>query len=116
MRVRFQADADLNHKVVTGLRRREPALDFQSALNGGVFGKSDPEVLAIAARERRVLVSHDRQTMPAHFARFVLTQPSPGLIIIAQHLDIGLAIEELLMIWSVSDASEWENAVLFLPL
>ena len=27
MRPRFQADADFNHKIVVGLRRREPAFD-----------------------------------------------------------------------------------------
>lgn len=35
---------------------REPAVDFQSAKDGGTVGKSDPEGLALAAREGRVLV------------------------------------------------------------
>ena len=42
MRPRFQADADFNQKIVAGLRRREPALDFQSAREGGVIGRRDP--------------------------------------------------------------------------
>jgi hypothetical protein len=36
-------------------------------------------------------VSHDRDTMPAHFARFAQTQSSPGLIIVEQDLGIGPA-------------------------
>jgi hypothetical protein len=31
MRPQFLADADFNQKIVTGLRRREPLLDFLSA-------------------------------------------------------------------------------------
>jgi hypothetical protein len=69
MKPRFQADADFNQKIVAGLRRREPAIEFQSADEGGVIGRPDPEVLAQAASEGRVLVSHDRQTMPGHFRR-----------------------------------------------
>ena len=38
MRPLFQADADFNHKIVRGIRRREPAVDFQSAEHGGVVG------------------------------------------------------------------------------
>jgi len=116
MRPRFQADADFNQKIVAGLRRREPAIDFQSAGAGGVIGRPDPEVLAEAARSRRVLVSHDRQTMPGHFSRFIELQSSPGLVIVSQDLDIGQAIEELLLVWAASEAEEWEDALIFLPL
>lgn len=64
MRPRFQADADFNHKIVVGLCRREPSLDFLNAHDGGVVGVPDPVVLRIAAESGRILVSHDRKTMP----------------------------------------------------
>lgn len=63
-----------------------------------------------------MLVSHDRQTMPGHFGRFIEKKTSPGLVIVSQDLDIGRAIEELLLVWAASDAKEWENTVIFLPL
>jgi len=34
MRPRFQADADFNNKIVLGLRRREPAVEFEDARAG----------------------------------------------------------------------------------
>jgi len=71
MKPRFQADADLNRKIVTGLRRRVPAIDFQDAYSGDVIGRPHPEVLALAAGQGRVLVSHDRRTMLKHFASFI---------------------------------------------
>jgi hypothetical protein len=116
MRPRFQADADFNQKIVAGLKRREPAVDFQDAHAGEVIGVPDPEVLAKAAVAGRVLVSHDRKTMVAHFVRFVERQMSPGLILVPQDLDIGSAIEDLLVVWAASETEDWLNRVEFLPL
>ena len=49
MNIRYQADADLNQAIVTGVLRREPAIDFQTAFVAKLEGLKDPEVLAIAA-------------------------------------------------------------------
>jgi len=116
MKVRFQADADLNRRIVVGVRRREPTIDLRSAREADVAGRSDPEVLLLAAQDGRVLVSHDRRSMPGHFARFIENRASPGLIIVSQSLDTGEAIEELLLIWAATEAEEWRNAMGFVPL
>jgi len=77
----------------------------------------DPEVLALAAEQQRVLVSHDVGTMPAHFRAFQdAGERSAGVFLIPQTLDIGTAIEELLVSWLASDASEWEDRLEWLPL
>ena len=89
------ADADFNNRIVVGLRRRESLVDFVGARDGGVLSLSDPEVIRVAAESGRILVSHDRKTMPGHFARFLETGPSPGIIIVPQDLDIGAVIEDL---------------------
>jgi hypothetical protein len=73
-------------------------------------------LLRIAAGMGRLVLSHDRRTMPAHFDRFVERQASPGLLVLSQDLDIGDAIEELLLIWVASDGEEWRNQGRFLPL
>lgn len=39
-----------------------------------------------------------------------------GVFLIPQSLDIGIAIEELLLIWLASEAFEWENRLEWLPL
>src|SRR5579864_111341 len=113
---RSQADADFNYKIIRCLRRCDAAIDFQDALTGGIVGLPDTEVLAIAAAVGRILVSHDRRTMPAHFAQFLLTRPSPGLIILDQDLDIGRSIEELLLIWAATDVEEWEDKIGYVPI
>jgi len=116
MKVRFQADADLNEDIVLGLVRREPTIDFQTASEAKVRGLLDPMVLVRAAQEARILVTHDRRTMPHHFAAFTNEQNSPGVLVIGQNLPIGVAIEELLLIWAASEADEWINLIVDLPL
>jgi Domain of unknown function (DUF5615) len=115
MTPRFQADADFNHKIVLALRRREPAIDFVDAQHSGVIGASDSDVLQVSADSGRILVSHDRKTMPAHFARFVQARSSPGLIVVQQNLEIGSAVEDLLLIWAATDAEEWRDQIRFPP-
>ena len=114
--LRFQADANLNEIIVRAVRRREPSVDFQTAQVAGLSGIVDPEVLARAAQEDRVLVTHDFQTMPQHFATFIMTQQSPGLLLIPQHLAIASAVEDLWLIWSTMEPEEWVNLIWYLPL
>lgn len=116
MRVRFQADADLKHAIVSATLRREPAIDFRSAVSADLGGRDDLEVLAIATQEGRVLVSHDSRTMPSHFAEFIANNTSPGVVIASQRLSVAVVVEELLLIWSASDPDEWLNRITHLPL
>ena len=44
MRIRFQADADLNQAILQGTTRREPTIDFQTANEAGLSGLNDREV------------------------------------------------------------------------
>jgi hypothetical protein len=112
---RFQADEDLDPKIVSGLRRREPALDFQTAQEANALGLPDPTVLALAAQQGRILVTHDRKTMPLHFADFVERYDCPGVIIVSRKAPAKTVIEELLLIWSASDAEEWRNVIISIP-
>jgi predicted nuclease of predicted toxin-antitoxin system len=116
MRVRFQADADLDGRILRGLRRAEPEVDIQTAADAGLIGVEDPEVLRIAADSGRILVSQDRRTMPAHFTRFAAGAQSPGVILLREAIPISAAIEELVLIWSASKADEWVNRLVWIPL
>lgn len=116
MTVRFQADADLNQIILLAVRRREPAVDFQTAIEAGLTGFTDPEVLAFAAREGRILVTHDRKTMPRHFFEFLSLDTSAGVLIIPQHLSVAAALDDLLLIWYATEAEEWINQIRSLPL
>jgi predicted nuclease of predicted toxin-antitoxin system len=113
---RFLADENFNAKIIAGLLRREPSIDFQTAKTSGILGLPDHEVLTIAARQHRILVSHDRETMPGHFSRFTAGSTSAGLLIISQNLPIRDAIEQILIVWAASEVDEWLNRIGFLPI
>lgn len=115
--VRFLADASLNHFIVAACRRREPSVDFLSAVEADLEGLPDPEVLAIAAAADRILVTHDIQTMPGHFGDFLLSgRRSPGVFLVSQKVAVAEVAEALILIWGASDAREWDNLILEVPL
>ena len=115
--IRFLADADFNHVIVKGCRRQEPTLDFLSANEAKLEGVPDPEVLAFAAEQHRILVTHDRQTMPWHFGEFLMSgRSSPGVFLVSQYAPIADVIEDLVLIWAASDADEWKDRIVDIPV
>lgn len=115
-KIRFQADADFNQKIVKATLRREPFIDFQSAASAGLEGVKDPEVLLLAAQQGRLLVSHDQTTMPQHFADFISTQTSAGVLIVPKHLTISEVVEDLVLIWLAESPQDWINRIRYLPI
>jgi hypothetical protein len=91
-------------------------VSFLQAFEAHAEGKDDLAVLSIAAEAGRILVSHDVRTMPRYFHQFVGQQSSPGLILIPQRLALGTAIEDLLLLWTASEDSEWINRICYLPM
>ncbi|HXB73101.1 MAG TPA: DUF433 domain-containing protein [Candidatus Acidoferrales bacterium] len=113
---RFQADADLKHAILARTLRQSPSLDFRRAETVPLEGLDDPEVLAMAAADGRVLVSDDLSTMEGHFKRFIQTRKIPGLILIPQiRVTIARAIETLVLIAEVLDPCALENRVCLFP-
>lgn len=94
----FQADADLKHAIVKAVCQREPSIDFASAGESGLQGVTDPELLERAARGGRILVSHDRRTVLAHFrARLKAGKSSPGLLVVSQGVPIGPVVSAIVL-------------------
>jgi len=116
MKIRFQADADLNEIIIKALLRREPGIDFQTAQVAGLAGLKDRDVLTLAARSSRLLVTHDRRTMPKHFAEFIATETSAGVLVVPQKMPVTNVVEELILIWAATEAEEWRNRIYSLPL
>jgi predicted nuclease of predicted toxin-antitoxin system len=115
--LRLAVDENLDQRIVDGLRRRNDKLDLVSVSQAGLGAASDPEVLESAASEGRLLVTHDRKTMPDFaFERIARGQRSAGVLIVPKKVPIGQAIEELLLVAEASDAAEWVDRVVYLPL
>jgi len=76
----------------------------------------DLTVLARAAADNRVLVSHDIKSMPRHFASFIQANVSSGVLIVPQGTPLTVVADDLLLIWLVDDAQDWINRIRILPL
>ena len=110
-------DENFNNDVLRGLLRRNPTLDLARVQDAGLRSATDPAVLAWAARQSRVLVSHDVSTLTGFaYARVKAGQPMPGLIEVAQSVPMVTAIADLLLIAACGEPGEFEGQVLYLPL
>lgn len=118
MSIRFQADNDLKRIIVDATLRREPRIDFQTALAARLDGLDDEAVLRLAASQSRILISHDKRTMPKALAAFVASGgQSPGvLLVIPQSAPIRDVVETMILIWADDHAKDWENLVFKIPL
>lgn len=115
MKIRFQADADIDPDIRKGLFRREPSVDFRPATSTIPDGALDLEVLRIAADDDRILVSGDLRTMSVHFHDFVATRGSPGVLLIPSSRSIGAVIEGILFVWLNWRPEDLRNRVSWLP-
>jgi len=116
MMLRFAVDENFNMHIVNGVLRRRPAVDIVRVQDAGLKGRNDPTILEWAASARRVLLTHDVNTM-AGFAYDRVRQglPMPGVFEVPLSLPIGIAIEEILLLIECSGEGEWEGQVNYLP-
>lgn len=115
LKLRFQADADFKNSAVLAIRRRWPGIDIRSAPGLIPDALSDPDVLALAAADGRVLLTHDASTMPGHFSDFIKEHESAGLILVRQDRSIASIIEGVFLAWSTWTADDLRNSIRWLP-
>src|SRR5437016_6238457 len=115
--LRLLSDENFNGDIVRGLLLRRPDLALVRVQDVGLVGADDPAVLAWAAGNDRIILTHDRKTMPdfAH-ARVAAGQPMPGLFVLNNRLPVRQAIDELLLVDEGSEQVEWAGQVVYLPL
>ena len=88
--LRLLADENLDGILVRGLLRLLPALDLVRVQDVGLSNTEDPVILDRAAAEGRILLTHDRQTIPGFaFDRVRLGQTMPGVFVVDDRMPIG---------------------------
>jgi len=112
----FQADVNLNENIVTGVLRRVPEIDFQTAREARLPGLIDFQVLDLAAHQKRILVTQDPRTIPKHVDDSRRVRGNLGILIISQKSNIEPAIEELILIWKAFDSWDHVEKTLYLDL
>lgn len=117
MTPRFLADEHIDPVLVLGLRRRVVDVDIVRVQDVGLRTADDPTILEWAAAEGRILVTRDIKTIPTFaFERVSARKPMPGVFVLRSTVAMSSAIEELSFIAGASDANEWVDRVIYLPL
>lgn len=116
--LRLATDADFNGKVYRALLRKLSELDMVRAQDVGLRTAEDPEILAWAATEGRILLTHDRDTMSGFaYQRVAAGLSMPGVFVIRDRRNqIGQMVEDILIPVLCSDQDEWKDQVQFLPI
>jgi predicted nuclease of predicted toxin-antitoxin system len=111
------ADQNFNGHVVEGLKRREPALDLVHVRDVNLSMAPDPAVLEWAAAHGRILLTHDRRTIPpfAH-ARVAAGLPMAGVFLVRDDMPTGQAIDEILLAVHCLSLDECKDIVRYFPI
>ncbi len=115
--IRFLIDQNFNRHIVNGLIGREEGLNVLHVRDLGLSTASDPEILEVAARLDRILLTHDRKTMPT-FAhdRVNAGQPMPGVFLVSGDMPVRDAIEEIYLALHCLTPAECRDIVKYLPI
>jgi len=115
--LRLLADENMKTQLVRGLLRKDPSIDILRVQDVGLRSKPDAIILEWAAREGRLSITYDANTVPAEAHERVQTgKPMPGVIVIPWAVAAGQIIDDILLLAQASEQGEWEGQVIYLPL
>jgi predicted nuclease of predicted toxin-antitoxin system len=87
---RFLADENFNNQIVRGILRQNSDVDIVRVQDVDLSGADDLTVLAWAAKERRIVLTHDVATMTAFaYQRIQAGLPMPGLFEANRRVPVG---------------------------
>lgn len=115
--LKLLADENFKRQILVGLGRRIGSLDVVRVQDSGLIGAEDPDILAWAAEEHRVLLTHDAGTVPDFaYQRLREDESMPGVIVVPDQMAIGRAIGDLVLILEAGSQRDLEQQILYLPL
>jgi hypothetical protein len=113
----FLTGEDFDGRLTDALLARLPGLNLVRVQDAGLLHAPDPDILAWAAIERRIVLTHDRNTMTAFAgARVGAGEPMPGLFVVARQAAPGRILEDLEVMAAASEKDEWRDRIIFVPL
>jgi len=115
--LRWLADENFNNDILRAIRRRHPTVDILRVQDAGLRGADDEAVLAWAAEQDRLLLTHDVSTITDYAYRRVMKgDPMPGVFEANRSLSIREVVDDIILLTESSNTGEWEGQVRYLPL
>ena len=114
--LRLVSDEDVHDDIIRGLRRRETALDIVRAVDVGLGHTPDPDILAWAASQQRILITGDLDTMVGFaWAKVQSGEPMPGVLALLENIGIGRVLDDVLLVALCYAPEEIKDQVLYIP-
>jgi predicted nuclease of predicted toxin-antitoxin system len=102
--LKLLSDENFNGDIVRGLFLRQPNLDLLRVQDVGLRKMDDPTILAWAASNERILLTHDRATVPDFaYERMVRGEAMARIFVVNDRMLIRQAIEELSLLLNGSE-------------
>jgi hypothetical protein len=115
--MKYLADENFEGAIYRGLLRRSPHLDIVRVQDVGLSHANDLEILEWANSEGRILLTHDRRTMPRYaYKRIGEGKSIAGMIVMRGTIPVSTVIDDILLIEACSTAEEWIDMVQDIPL
>jgi predicted nuclease of predicted toxin-antitoxin system len=115
--MRLLADENFHGKLLKGLTKALPHLDVVRVQDTALFQASDPELLAWAAEEGRILLTHDVQTITRYaYERVMAGLPMAGVIEVRLSDGLGVLLDDLILLLEASTHEEFIGQVRYIPL
>lgn len=117
--IRYLLDENVDPIYRSELLRREPAMIIWLVGTPGAppRGTPDPEILRWCETHSFILVTNNRKSMPVHLGDFLAEGGHiPGILELNPNMGIGDTIDELWLIWGVSDSTMYQDQIVYLPL
>ncbi len=115
--LRLLTDEDFDGRLTSALLARVSALDLVRVQDVGLMHTPDADILAWAAAEGRIVLTHDRNTMTGFaIARVAAGQPMPGLFVVDRQASLGQSLNDLEAMALASEMDEWRDQIIFIPL
>lgn len=115
--IRLLVDENFNRRILRGLKRRLLGLDCVLVQETELFQKEDSLILNWATANKRVVLTHDVNTMTKYsYERLDAGEVLSGVVIVPKELPIGRAIEDLDILLNCSGPEDFLNRVIHLPI
>ena len=119
MALNYLIDENVNPIYPNQIRQREPDILIKVVGEPETPPKStlDPEILCWCEDNKFVLVTNNRTSMPVHLTDHIaLGRHVPGIFILNPNLSVGENLEELILAALASEADEYQDRLVYLPL
>ncbi len=115
--MRFLTDEDFNHDILRGVLGFLPEMNVLTVQEVSLTNVDDPIILAWAAQDERVVLTHDAKTMTRYaLQRVNITLPMPGVVVVRKLAPLAICIDDLIYLAQAGGDADFRNQVVYIPL